>query len=554
MTEGHRRSYLLVGTGVLAVALVVRLVPLYWSPLPATLDGFDYVRIADVLVETGRFPLEGFRADKFVFSGLLAVASLAVGERPLYLAQPFVAVVGAVSCLIPVALVREFGLGLGWSPSRVRYAATLAGLALALDGIYARRTGVPDEELLAYLLIPLLALALYRTLDRGRPAWLVVTLGLMLALPLTHSFSTLIAALTVTGVAAAYLAGVRRLRTWGLGLGLVGGFWVYFATYYEFAARNELLTVAYVERVMAHPSLFLAWLVVLVVGVAWWLRASERWQRATFLFPIAVGLLVVIANAFVTVFPGTIQSPPVVLGLILCYVIPVVIAGVAVPSVTDYPPVGIVVAALLAAPVVNTYFSLTATLTPDFFGTVVRTQTFAHLPVMVLAALAVVAVGTGGPFVSRGGRARTAIRIGVVVLFVGAVAATTPLAYINLDTGSVPSTTLQSEYEAAQFVVDHVEGPVATDHTVTQLLTFSGSEGTYFPTREWLVGGPVPACPFVSQRSWTTTGAHLFPAAPETISSERYRGGIAERHVVYTASGMDPVTLSLPRNANTTGC
>jgi hypothetical protein len=553
MTED--RSYFLVGAAVLVVALVVRLVPLYWSPLPATLDGFDYVRIAAILIETGRFPLEGFRADKFVFSGLLAVASLALGEQPLYLAQWFVAVVGAFSCLIPVVLVREFGLGLGWPPTRVRYAATLAGFALALDGIYARRTGVPDEELLAYLMIPLLALALYRTLDRGRIAWLVVTLGLMLVLPLTHSFSTLIAALTVTGVITAYLTDVRQLRTWGLGIGLVGGFWIYFAAYYEFAARNELLTVAYVDRVTAHPSLFLAWLVVLVVGVAWWVRASESWQRATFLLPIAIGLLVIVANAFITVFPGTIQSPPLVLGLILLYVVPVTIAAVAVPRVTEYPPSGIVVGALLAAPVVNTYFSLTATLTPDFFGTVVRTQTFAHLSVMILAALAVVAIGTSGVFINRtGGRVRTAIRIGVVVLFVGAVVATTPLAYVNLDTGSVPSTTLQSEYAATQFVVRYVEGPVATDHTVTQLLTFSGSEGAYFPTREWLVGGPIPACPLVSQRSWTATGAHLFPAAPEKISSERYRAGVAERHVVYTASGIDPVTLSLPRNGNATGC
>ncbi|MEF8825476.1 MAG: sodium/phosphate symporter [Haloarculaceae archaeon] len=555
MTEDQRRSYLLVGVAVLAVALVVRLGPLYWSPLPATLDGFGHARTAAILIETGQYPLPGFRADQFVFSGVLAVASLAVGEQPLYLAQPFVAVVGAFSCLIPVALVREFGLGLGWSPRRVRYAATLAGLALALDGIYARRTGVPDEELLAYLLIPLLALALYRTLDRGRLAWLVVTLGLMLVLPLTHSFSTLIAALTVTGVVSAYLPGVRRLRTWLVGVGLVGGFWVYFATYYAFAARSEFLTVAYVDRITAQPSLFLAWLVVLVVGIAWWLRASRSWQRAAFLFPIAVGLLVVIANAFLAVFPGTIRSPPLVLGLILLYVIPVVIAGVAVPRVSEYPPTGIVVAALLAAPVINTYFSLTATLTPDFFGTVVRTQTFAHLPVMMLAALAVMVIGTGGVFGSRvSGRAGTAIRVGVAVLFVGAVAATTPLAYINLDTGSVPSTTLESEYAATQFVVRHVEGPVATDHTISRILGFSGSNGTYTPTREWLLGGSPPACPVVSQQSWTTTGAHLFPAAPQTIASARYEAALAERHVVYAASGLDPVTLSLPLNDSMAGC
>jgi hypothetical protein len=549
------RSYLLVGAAVLAVALVVRLVPLYWSPLPATLDGFDYARIASTLIETGRYPLDGFRADKFVFSGLLAVASLAVGERPLYLAQWFVAVVGAFSCLIPVAFVREFGRGLDWSPARVRYAATLAGLALALDGIYARRTGVPDEELLAYLIVPLLALAVYRTLARRRVEWLVVTLGLMFVLPFTHSFSTLIAALTVTGVVAGYLPGIRDLRAWLLGIGLVGGFWVYVVAYYDFAARSEILTVMYVDRVTAHTSLFLAWIVVLVIGVSWWLRTRRGWQRATFLFPIAIGLLVVVANAVTAVFPGTIQSPPLVLGLILLYVIPVVIAGVAVPRVSEYPPVGIVVAALLAAPVINTYFSLTAALTPDFFDTVVRTQTFAHLPVLILAALAVTAVGTDDVFSRRTSRRTvTTIRVGLGVVLVGALLMTTPLAYINLDTGSVPSTTLESEYATAQFAVRHIEGPVASDQTISYLLGVEGSSGVYLPTRGWLVGGPTPACPMVSQHSWTTTGAHLFPAAPQTISGQRYETVLAERHVIYSVSGMDPLVLSRPLNDTTSGC
>jgi hypothetical protein len=553
MSEG--RSYLSLSIAVLAVSLIVRLVPLYWSPLPATLDGFDYARIATTVIETGHYPLDGFQADQFVFSGLLAAAALAFGERPLLLAQWFVAVIGAVSCLVPVVLVREFGRGLGWSPGRVKYAATLAGLALALDGIYARRTGVPDEELLAYLLIPLLALALYRTLDRGRTAWLVVTIGLLLVLPLTHIFSTLIAALTVTGVAAAYLSGSRRPRTWVLGVGLVGGFWLYFMAYYEFAARSELLTVSYVDRVLAHPSLFLAWVVLLVVGVPWWVRTGSNWQRGVFLLPIVVGLLVVVANALTAIFPGTVQSPPLVMVLILLYAIPVLFAGTAVPRVTDYPPIGIIVAALLAAPVVNAYFSLTATLTPEFFDTVIRTQTFAHLPVMVLAALGVAAIRNGGVYAGGlTGRAETAIRVGLVVVFVGALVATTPLAYVNLDTGSVPSTTLQSEYATAQFLADHVEGPVATDHTFSRLGRVVGFRGLPGPTRGWLTGGPPPVCPVLSQRSWTSSGAHFYPAAPQTISAERYETALAGRHVVYTNSGWDSTRLSFPLNDGAGGC
>lgn len=102
--------------------------------------------------------------------------------------------------------------------------------------------------------------------------------------------------------------------------------------------------------------------------------------------------------------------------------------------------------------------------------------------------------------------------------------------------------------------MEHVEGPVATDHTVSRLVSFSGANGTYTPTREWLVGGAPPACPLVSQRSWTTTGAHLFPAAPQTIASGRYEAALAERHVVYSSPGLDPIVLSLPRSTNATSC
>lgn len=550
----EERSYLLPAVAVFAIALVVRLIPLYWSPLPATLDGFGHAAIAATVIETGHYPLEGFRADQFVFAGLLAVVGLVVGEQPLYLAQWFVAVLGATTCLIPVVLVREFGRGLGWSPARVRYAAVLGGFALALDGIYARRTGVPDEELLAYLFVPLLALAVYRTLERERIEWLVVSGGLILILPFTHSFSTLIAALTVTGVVAAYLPRLRRLRVWVLGVGFVGGFWLYVAAYYDLAARTGILTVAYVDRVSAHPSLFLAWLVVLVVGIGWWVRTGRHWKRAVFFIPIVVWLLIVVANTFTAIFPGTIQSPPLVLGLLLFYAVPVTIAGVAVPHIRDYPPAGVVIAGLLAAPVVNVYFSLTATLTPDFFGTVLRTQTFAHLPVVVLAALAAASIGTGAYFRRVPRTWRPAIRVGVAVLFVGALITTTPLVYINLDTGSAPSTTLQSEYATVLFVAERVEGPVATDQTFSHLGRVVGSQNLPAPTRAWLRGGPSPVCPVVSQQSWTSTGAHLFPAAPQTVPSARYERWLAERHVVYSNSGLDPVTVSFPVEDTTDGC
>jgi hypothetical protein len=87
-----------------------------------------------------------------------------------------------------------------------------------------------------------------------------------------------------------------------------------------------------------------------------------------------------------------------------------------------------------------------------------------------------------------------------------------------------------------------------------------GVEGAAFPLRSptatasWLSSGGSPRCPVVSQASWTMTGAHLFPFAPETISEERYDAWLAGRQVVYANTGRDPVTVSVPVGAAGGGC
>jgi len=320
-----RRSYLLVVLAVVAVSLTARTVTLHWSPLPATLDGFGYAALARDIVAAGGYPFGSMRADNFVFGGALAGASLLVGEPALVLAQPLVAVVGAVSCLVGVVLARAVARGQGWSPGRAWLAAAVAGLALAVEGLFVRRTGVPDEEAVGLLLAVLLALALHRTLDTRRPAWFAVVVLFGLALPATHTFSSLLAALAAVAVVAAH-APRARVRTLLPGALVAGGFALYVAGYYWFASSVGL-SVPYVSRVLSYPGLFVAWVLVLVVGAAWLRGASTLSARATLLVPVAVGFAVVAGNIIVPVFPGTITSPPVVVALLSAYAIPAALAA-----------------------------------------------------------------------------------------------------------------------------------------------------------------------------------------------------------------------------------
>ena len=554
-----KRQYVVVCLAVFAVALGLRTVTLYWSPFPATLDGFDYAALARDTIASGQLPLQRFRADNFVFAGGLTLVSVVADSRPVEMAQPLVAVLGAGSCLTAVAVVRRLGHGLGLSSRRVRYAAVLVGFALAVEGLYLRRTGVADEEAIGLLLVPLLAIAFHRALRTRRAAWIASAAALGLIFPLLHTFSTLIAAITVLGVLTTQLLRVPSTRIATVGVVFVSGFWAYFALYYEAAAQVGL-TVPYVGRVLAFPGLFIAWLIVLVVGILWVRSAQPRLQRVGLLATIVIGYAVLVANVFLPVFPGTVRTPLPILLLVLLFVVPVVLASYSLPLASANTGSGAVVVALLAAPVVQTFFSLTASLTPEFYGTVMRTQTFVHFPVFVLAALAAV----GLPTATR--RSATRLRLPVRAdslrtVAIGALlvsaALTAPLAFVDLDTASYPSTTTHNEFAAATFTATHVPGRWTADDPLARIGTLyypNRTQASQVPVGNWLTGGPPPNCPVLSAHSWTTSGAHLFPLAPATIPHARYHEWLAERNLVYTTSSHDSLSLTLPTTATSQQC
>jgi hypothetical protein len=131
-----------------------------------------------------------------------------------------------------------------------------------------------------------------------------------------------------------------------------------------------------------------------------------------------------------------------------------------------------------------------------------------------------------------------------------------PIAYLDLDTGEYPSTTTEPEFEAATFAVRYIPGEWTSGHAMTRIA------GNYYapgipsvdPTATWVRGGPAPACPAISEASWATQGVHLFPTVGDPVSESTYRGMLRDRHVVYAASGSDPLAISLPRTASDDGC
>lgn len=552
MTRNSTLGFAALSTVSLAIAL--RLVPLTWSPYPTTLDGFVHARVARTTLVQTHLPKGGLRADQILEPLLLALGSSITGISPVLLAQPLYSILGSITLIVAFVFVKILGEDLSLSRFQIKLAGVLVGLSLAVDGIFIRRTGTPDSDALTLLLIPLATLALYLYVRRGRPAWLLLGTAVLSVLPILHTLGTLIGALGLTAlVPILWLSGFPTDRV-AKATALVGAFWLYFAAYYQVAPELSL-GVPYLGRISNHPGLFLAWLLLMVLGALWYRNGSTRTQRIVFLLPLGFLFLVAGVNRWVHVFPGTVQTPDLVLILLLPLLVPVTIASYSTPVLTDSKSAGIVLLALVAAPLTQIFFSLTASLTPDFFATAMRSQTFTHLSIAIVLGIAGAAIFTRLSGVSTSNQHRALLRTGVVLLILVPIAWSLPLAYIDLDTGAYPRGTIPSEFQSAAFTNQYVEGSWTSDHKQSRLVgDYFGASGRIGPTHRWLSGGAPPSCTLVSKQTWITSGAHFFPTGPSSISAERYRETLDQRNLIYGTTGYDRISLSVPVAASQESC
>jgi len=505
---------------------------LYWSPYPATLDGFFHVRAVEFVRASGRLPAP-IDWDRVLMGTFSSVVSEIVGIAPLYLLQPLSAVLGAGIVLFGVVLVRRLLIvGNGLSPGQARIGVALTGGILAIEGLFVRRSGVPDEEILGLLFVPLVAYAFHRWLRTGRHRWGILTGGVLVVLPATHSLSTTVSLLALGAVAVVHTAaGWRR----AIGARALGGVVFGLACalgYYQLALGSPALTLSYTDRLLSSPRLLGAWVLLLAVGIGWLVRTSARIQRAVVggVLLAWVGLLAV--NATAPIYIGTVPTPPLVLALVLPLSGLIGAAALGVDRVADRSGRGAAVLGLFVAPIVLVNYFLTAGLSPDLFDAILRVQTFVHLPAAVIAGAFVATRYTripgGSPRWRRRGRAAFA-----VLLLCAAV--TAPLSVMALDTATIPGTTKPQEFAGAGFVATHVPGEWASDNHARKVSElYYGDTASVDPVAGWARGGESPAVPALATPAWIGRGVHQYPRPPARVSSARFAAWRATNQVVYT--------------------
>ncbi|EFW91296.1 putative sodium/phosphate symporter [Haladaptatus paucihalophilus DX253] len=542
-----RRRYLLIGLAVFLVGVAMRTLPLHWTSLPYNVDGYHFAALARKAGAAGHLAAAGrfLNPDEYVFAAYLTGVSQATGAGPLAVSQFLVAVIGTVPALVVVSVVRRVCARRDWKPSHTRIAATLAGLALAAEGVYLGRSAAVSSEMLGHALVLVTVIAFYRALRTERPAWMALTLVSVAFLPFTHNLGAMVAALALLAV---FVRSLRRPTTRRVAFGIVVlvGFWTFTVAYYQFTGLAE---ASYVSSL---PGLFLAWLVFLVAFVSLLPSVGTTVQRL-----VPAGLIVgvvtlLVANHFLPIFPGTAGTDALQLALLLPIAGIGLLAAWGLPRASDAGGPAVVVGSLLAAPLVLIGFALTGSLTHEYESLAVRSQIFTHFSMCALASLAVVDVG-----VRRTSKTavRTAVRRLAVPLLALCVVASVPVAFAGLHATSAQPTVTPSEFATATFASNEIDGGWVGDGHVVILSTnyYPGrADARYTPLYGWLHGnGPPPNCPVVAQRSWTTVGAQLFPSSPTAVTTRRYDRWVARRNVVYSAHGRDPLVITTPRGSGT---
>mgnify|MGYP000633955891 CR=1 FL=1 len=492
-------------TIVLLWAGLARGAILHWSPYPATLDGFFYVRTIETVHTTGTIPTP-IDWDRVAMTAFLGSVREVLGVEALILLQPLSAVLGTAVVLMAVVLVRRFVMvDLGVSQARGRVGIALTGGILAVEGLFVRRSGVPDEELLGLLFVPLVAYVFHRWLRTERGRWGILTAAFLTVLPATHSLSMTITLLTLGVVGVVYtadgwhpLTGVRAFSGLLFGVAFALG-------YYVLALATPTLSLSYTDRLLARPRLLSAWVVLLAAGMIWFVRTSARLQQVVVGGTLLgwVGLLA--ANLTQPIFIGTVTTPRLVLALVVPLIGLIVATTLGVDRVADRSGRGAAVLGLLVAPLVLVNYFLTAGLSPDLFDAMLRVQTFAHLPAAVIAGVFVATRFTRGAGV--GVRWRRFGRVAFVVVLLCALV-TAPLGVMALDTASIPGTTTPQAFAGAGFAANYTTG-WASDDQVTRVsgLYYNDSAGVR-PVSTWARGGSPPDMAVLATPAWTRGGVH----------------------------------------------
>lgn len=525
------RGHLLALSSVISVALAARMVQLLLSSLPLNIDSFAQVAIASEILSSGRWVLDETDANYYNLKmpGLpvfLALASAVTAARPILAATPLMILISLVGILGLYALVH--GL------TRSRESATASSLVLALLGPYIFLSSTLIKEALALALLPVI---IWLFLRRRDPRCRVLSMVILLLLPLVHHLSTFMAygfvslLLLLESVQALWRG---RLRWRDLGVDILSGPALFpFALWYYLQVRMEFFTQVWNPNDVA---LFLS--TAILMGSAAIFLASDRRARPWFalskarILPslldqkavVIVGaFLLVLANLYRPVFPGTVTTSTLLLVAASAYV-PITLlalAGLNLFRMSSSPSKGHAIG-LLLAPMTVIVFSLLRGLDPLSHVLLYRSADFLDFGMALCVGASLVAVT--GPKLRRA----------AALMLVASLLLTIPMAYATEEVFQVQNTTYAYEVAALRHVSLTADS-LNTDQRLAAVASmYYGLEAESSLPISLLAGGPIQAGSILLVETvWTTRGAQMHPRPFVRVDPDAMSALLQNGHLVY---------------------
>ncbi|WP_247418039.1 hypothetical protein [Halomarina salina] len=268
-------------------------------------------------------------------------------------------------------------------------------------------------------------------------------------------------------------------------IGLIGAamfVWVYSLGYHPFAVRAMGLHIVQSERLVRAPGLFVAWVVLIGVGIGWLPNTNRLTHLLIAIGTLGVGFVLLVADTAQSLYPGTSTIPPLTMYLLLPLVVPVAIAGGGLALVKNRSWPKVTILSLFVAPLVIIGFSLTAGVTIDYFFTLIRTHLFLYLPVMALAG-----AGVGWYLLGPSSSRWRAAKRGAICVIVLCAAISAPVSFLGPETRIIEGTTTTAEFESIEFADEHVTGQWATDGHLARVALYQNP-----PKSRKVSGEPLP--------------------------------------------------------------
>jgi len=536
------------------LALAVRLIPFTLSSLPYNIDAYPLIRISDDMIATSHWDISGqglihYNSKMPAFSVILSSFSMVLGIEPFILVSILVPIITSTSVIAIYMLAYKI--------TKNRLVSYFAGLFFALSGFYLYLTTAIMKETIGLTLMPII---FYLFLERDDPKKRALAAVFLVLLPFIHHLTALIVftAIGFLVITDNYMA--LRSKTWKLKNAVLDIFlgpflFIFTYLYYSQVGVEQFEKVVNFDEGILFLSVFLIFALFAIVlskrvtTRPWFLLASKKrtWLRIfdekLIVVLIALGLLV--ANHYVKIFAGTLNTSSELLLLAIPYILLIFIGfmGFNLVRHTETRHRGFMVSIFFGA-ITVIIFGFLRGLDPFSLDLIYRSYDYIDVALAICIGIGFVYIIKSIAESKRSEKITMAKKGVAASLGFLLILATVPLAYNGEMLWGIRDMTEEREFAALEFLSTFDNNAV-----VGMDQRLAGIANPYFgikanSTLPWRFqqGTELGFDYLLIEDEWLYIGAQMYPFDNVEISEEDYMGLMEKADTIY-AGGSSTRTI-----------